>query len=196
VLPRSRANGPGWRYVIWTQGCSLGCPGCFNPQTHSISNPPNEPVVPGGVPATAEGLADVVAREALGDPVERQPLDGVTLTGGEPLEQPGALAAFCDRLRAVSCGLGIIVSTGFTRGEIERDPVKLAAVASADMVITGRYNASQRLARGLRGSSNKEYWERGARYRSGQFDDVPEVELLIGPDGGLTVTGTPLEVPW
>jgi pyruvate-formate lyase-activating enzyme len=22
------------RYVIWTQGCSLGCPGCFNPETH------------------------------------------------------------------------------------------------------------------------------------------------------------------
>ena len=33
-LPRSRANGPGWRSVVWVQGCSLGCPGCFNPQTH------------------------------------------------------------------------------------------------------------------------------------------------------------------
>ncbi len=33
-LPRSRANGPGWRSVVWVQGCSLGCAGCFNPQTH------------------------------------------------------------------------------------------------------------------------------------------------------------------
>ena len=29
--PRSRANGPGARFVVWFQGCTLGCPGCFNP---------------------------------------------------------------------------------------------------------------------------------------------------------------------
>ena len=32
--PRSRANGPGARFVVWMQGCTLGCPGCFNPATH------------------------------------------------------------------------------------------------------------------------------------------------------------------
>ena len=32
--PRSRANGPGARFVVWFQGCTLGCPGCFNPTTH------------------------------------------------------------------------------------------------------------------------------------------------------------------
>ena len=36
-LPCSRTNGPGTRTVIWAQGCSLGCPGCFNPQTHPPS---------------------------------------------------------------------------------------------------------------------------------------------------------------
>ena len=33
-LPHSYANGPGARAVIWVQGCTLGCPGCFNPATH------------------------------------------------------------------------------------------------------------------------------------------------------------------
>ena len=32
--PLSLVNGPGKRAVVWVQGCSLGCPGCFNPQTH------------------------------------------------------------------------------------------------------------------------------------------------------------------
>ena len=32
--PRSRANGPGSRFVVWMQGCTLGCAGCFNPTTH------------------------------------------------------------------------------------------------------------------------------------------------------------------
>lgn len=31
VVPRSTANGPGVRYVVWSQGCALACPGCFNP---------------------------------------------------------------------------------------------------------------------------------------------------------------------
>ena len=35
LLPRSRANGPGVRLVLWFQGCTLGCPGCFNPTTHA-----------------------------------------------------------------------------------------------------------------------------------------------------------------
>ena len=29
-LPHSRANGSGIRAVLWVQGCSLACPGCFN----------------------------------------------------------------------------------------------------------------------------------------------------------------------
>jgi anaerobic ribonucleoside-triphosphate reductase activating protein len=33
-LPLSYANGPGRRAVLWVQGCTLGCPGCFNPETH------------------------------------------------------------------------------------------------------------------------------------------------------------------
>jgi pyruvate-formate lyase-activating enzyme len=34
-LPSSHTNGPGLRAVLWVQGCSLGCPRCFNPATHS-----------------------------------------------------------------------------------------------------------------------------------------------------------------
>jgi len=33
-LEVSSVNGPGQRAVIWLQGCSLGCPSCWNPSTH------------------------------------------------------------------------------------------------------------------------------------------------------------------
>jgi len=36
-LPRSHANGPGVRAVLWAQGCSLACPGCFNADTHALT---------------------------------------------------------------------------------------------------------------------------------------------------------------
>lgn len=35
-VPASRANGPGLRAVVYVQGCSLKCHGCWNPDTHSF----------------------------------------------------------------------------------------------------------------------------------------------------------------
>jgi anaerobic ribonucleoside-triphosphate reductase activating protein len=35
VMEVSRVNGPGRRAVVWLQGCSLHCPGCWNPETHA-----------------------------------------------------------------------------------------------------------------------------------------------------------------
>jgi anaerobic ribonucleoside-triphosphate reductase activating protein len=173
VLPRSAANGPGLRYVIWSQGCALGCAGCFNPETHA-------PEARGGV-RTAGAVADEVVADAAH-------LEGVTLTGGEPLEQPEAVAAFCAEVRARSA-LGVIVLSGFTRREIEADAARSAAVAHADLVVGGRYNERLRVAHGLRGSSNKEYWARTGRYDVPGLAAVPELEITVGLDASLTFTG-------
>ena len=182
MLPRSRANGPGLRFVIWAQGCTLACPGCFNPETHPVQR---------AVGATAEDLAAAALDESIRAAWDGLCLDGVTLTGGEPLEQPAAAAAFCRRVRQRS-DLGIVILTGFTRNEIERDPARAAAVADADLVIAGRYNENRRLASGLRGSANKAYWARTGRYSAADCAALPEAEIVIGPDGTLTLTGTPL----
>jgi anaerobic ribonucleoside-triphosphate reductase activating protein len=173
VLPRSAANGPGLRFVIWSQGCTLACPGCFNPATHPRDD---------GEPATAEELAAQVLNQAG--------IDGVTLTGGEPLEQPAAVARFCDLIGAGG-GLGIVILTGFTRQEITADPARERAVARADMVLAGRYNARRHLGSGLRGSDNKEYWARTGRYSPADFTTAADVELIVSPDGSVTVTGMP-----
>src|SRR5512146_1753784 len=101
-LPASRANGPGLRAVIWVQGCTLNCPGCFNPQTHS----------------TREGtLVDVneVFQQilALGTSIE-----GVTLSGGEPLQQVQPVLALLKRVRKET-SLSTLVFSGYTWQEIE-----------------------------------------------------------------------------
>jgi len=161
--------------VIWSQGCTLGCPGCFNPDTHAP-----------GPPGQARTVGELVAAAAA----QAGRIDGVTLTGGEPLQQPAAVAAFCGALRART-GLGIIVLTGFTRDEIEAEPARMAAVADADMVIAGRYNARLHLGSGLRGSRNKEYWARTGRYRAEDFAAVPDLEIAVAADGTITVSGMP-----
>jgi pyruvate-formate lyase-activating enzyme len=32
-LPATVAEGPGRRAALWAQGCSIRCPGCFNPHS-------------------------------------------------------------------------------------------------------------------------------------------------------------------
>ncbi|MEV6109487.1 4Fe-4S single cluster domain-containing protein [Streptomyces sp. NPDC051940] len=172
VLERSRANGPGTRFVVWTQGCDLGCAGCFNPGTHPDGD--------GSVQSVAE-LARQVAAGADG-------IEGVTVTGGEPLQQPDALREFVRLVRAET-GLGIIVLSGYSRTEIEHDPVRHAAVAGADLVVAGRYTAARHLGSGLRGSSNKTYWNLTGRYDVSTFDDIPQGEIVVAADGTWTLTG-------
>ncbi len=65
VEPRSRANGPGERFVVWLQGCTLGCAGCFNPLTHDAA---------GG---SAIAIDELVARMAA-----TRGIEGLTLSGG------------------------------------------------------------------------------------------------------------------
>lgn len=169
TVSRSLANGPGERFVVWTQGCSLGCEGCFNPETHAEAGP---------VRAVGDVVAQVLATPGI---------EGVTVTGGEPLEQPEALALFArDVTRA---GLGVVVLTGFSREEIEASAVRLVAVSDVDMVVAGRYNRRLHLGSGLRGSSNKVYWARSSRYEEEMFLELPEAEVFIDPDGTVTLTG-------
>jgi anaerobic ribonucleoside-triphosphate reductase activating protein len=169
TMPRSLANGPGERFVVWTQGCSLGCEGCFNPQTHPAAGPARE-------------VGSVVA-EVLTTPG----IEGVTVTGGEPLEQPEALGLFAAAVS--SAGLGVVVLTGFSREEIEASPSMLAAVSDVDTVVAGRYNRRLHLGSGLRGSSNKTYWARSSRYQNEMFEELPDAEVIIDPDGTVTMTG-------
>jgi len=70
-LISSRVNGPGRRFVIWFQGCSIRCRGCLNPEFHDED---------GGHLIETARLVDMI-RDL------RDEIEGVTFTGGEPLAQ-------------------------------------------------------------------------------------------------------------
>jgi len=168
----SRANGPGLRAVIWLQGCTLGCPGCFNTPTHPQS---------GGEWLAVDTLFKRIQSLAPG-------LEGLTVSGGEPLQQIGPLSALLRRVRQET-SLTVIVFTGFSAAELERLPGIAALKASVDVLIAGRYEQDQRLARGLLGSANKRLLFLTGRYQAADFADLPEAEILIGPDGQVTYSG-------
>jgi anaerobic ribonucleoside-triphosphate reductase activating protein len=170
--PASRANGPGIRSVLWLQGCTLGCPGCFNPLTHSR--------VGGSLCSTDEILACILA--------QRGRIEGITISGGEPLQQAAPLASL---LRAVkqAAALSIVLFTGFTWTEVNRLPGGVEVLASVDVLLAGRYDAAKRIASGLLGSSNKSVHFLTPHYTQADLDRVPEAEIIIQPNGEVRFSG-------
>lgn len=86
------ALGPGRRVGLWTQGCTIHCPGCVSRDTW--------PAEPGTAIDTA-ALADWCRRASGGAP------DGITVSGGEPFDQPDALAELLDHLDAWRAELAV-----------------------------------------------------------------------------------------
>ena len=95
----SSVNGPGVRYVLFVQGCSHHCPGCQNPETHDIS----------------EGV-EMEVEEVVSDILATRYLDGLTLSGGDPLFQPEASFEIAKRVK--ESGLDIWMYTGWTFEQI------------------------------------------------------------------------------
>ena len=171
IEPRSRANGPGARFVVWLQGCTLGCPGCFNPGTHAGG---------GREIAVDELAAQMAAAAAAG-------AEGLSLSGGEPLQQPEAAAALLDAARAV--GLSTLAFSGYTIEEIRALAGGADVLARLDVLIDGRYVAGERLATGLRGSANQRIHLLTDRYTLADVEATPVAEIRIGPAGDVVLTG-------
>ena len=170
VEPRSRANGPGARFVVWLQGCSLGCPGCFNPTTHAPS---------GGRETTVAELAVQLAAT--------RDIEGLSLSGGEPLQQAEAAAALLDAARAL--GLSTLAFSGYTLDEIRALPHGSAVLDRLDVLVDGRYVAGERLATGLRGSANQRIHLLTSRYQRADVEATPVAEIRIAPSGEVVLTG-------
>ena len=172
---RSRANGPGSRFVVWMQGCTLGCPGCFNPTTHDAS---------GG----REVLVEELARE-----MKESGSEGLSLSGGEPLQQAQGAVALLDAARAL--GMSTLAFSGYTIDEIRALPHGNDVLARLDVLIDGRYVSTERLATGLRGSANQRIQLLTDRYKLADVEATPVAEIRISTSGELILTGVnPLKI--
>jgi anaerobic ribonucleoside-triphosphate reductase activating protein len=172
LLESSCANGPGLRVVLWLQGCPLGCPGCFNPQTHARA---------GGQAMAVDDLADRL--DALSPTVE-----GLTISGGEPLQQAAALGRLLAAVRRRTA-LSVVLFSGFEWEEIEATSGSGEVLAHLDVLIAGRFDQARRVARGLIGSSNKTMHFLTDRYGPEDFGELPEAELIVQSDGSLVLSG-------
>lgn len=171
-IPRSRANGPGERFVLWVQGCPLACQGCWNPDTWS-----------------SEPRLVMRVEELLGVVRDTSNIEGVTLTGGEPFAQATALLPFVEAVKAL--GLSVMIFTGYEMEEL-RSPAALELLCVADVLVTGRFIAAQRsIDLAWRGSANQEIHFLSERYGPANLSAEVEAEIHLNPDGTACVTGFP-----
>lgn len=132
--------GPGKRLGIWTRGCSRGCPGCMSEDLQEKDPACEIPL--GAIVAAADEIFNIYSP------------DGITVSGGEPLEQPEELGQL---LRHFSRHTkDILLYTGYTWDEIRASSELKEAAAHAGVLVTGPYADDRNDGRALRGSSNQQ----------------------------------------
>lgn len=141
VIRQSVVDGPGWRLVVFTQGCPHRCPGCHNPETHDPD---------GGYLSDTGRLLEEIKKNPL--------LAGVTLSGGEPFSQAAGLAELAREVHAL--GLNVVTFTGYTLeyllAHLEENPGWRALLEQTDYLIDGPFLQQQKtLNLPFRGSSNQ-----------------------------------------
>ena len=204
----SRVNGPGLRAVVWLQGCSLGCKGCWNPQTHTFAERDNE---------TAEGLATWI--------LAQKDIEGVTFSGGEPLQQAHDLYQTIMQVKHQRPDLSIGMFTGYNLEELESGRFKFRSTrpvrvsfdvvlheviwmdttpytssvwkrikSKIDFAVMGRFQeAKKSTADPMRSSTNQRLELFSSRYEQSDFD-MQKVEVRIAPGGLTTIAGFPVGV--
>lgn len=130
--------GPGQRIGIWFSGCSRNCNHCMG-QTLKKRLPVDE-----------VKLCDVfqaIAKRA-------DAIDGASISGGEPFDQPEALLSLVCFLEK-NVTEDILVYSGFTKEEIERTPLGAEILRHIAILIDGPYVSELDDGVGIRGSSNQ-----------------------------------------
>lgn len=141
IVEESIVDGPGIRFVVFTQGCPHNCQGCHNPQTHDFD---------GGKYVDV----DEIVQKIDGDPL----LKGITLSGGEPFMQAETLSSMIKKIN--NKNLNIITYSGFTYEQLlekaNKENCFLELLNQTDILIDGKFelnNKKEDLK--FRGSSNQ-----------------------------------------
>ena len=142
ILSPVHSLGPGERVCVWTQGCQKKCEGCISGDLQ---------------PFIGEDIQEAVLYQIIKQLRQQGNCTGLTISGGDPFEQPAALLTLLKLVRDEFND--ILVYTGFTVEEIYEGVAGKEGVECLgliDVLIDGRYikylNKSDCV---LRGSQNQ-----------------------------------------
>ncbi len=160
--------GPGKRLLLFCQGCSLHCQGCVNQHLWEFGK---------GQDISSDEIFNLCSD-----------IDGITLHGGEPLDQSEELLPLVYQLKKIN--KTVILFTGYSYKELKLASQKKIWRLS-DIVVAGRYVASKRnIYLQFRGSSNQRIYTHKGKYENYKVNDGKSVTLLsLNKNGQLNVKG-------
>lgn len=168
-LDRSEIYGPGLRSVFWTQGCTLACKGCWNTQYWA-----------------SRGGLEIGVSQILNELDQLEGIEGITLLGGEPLQQSDASLELIKGCKEK--GLSVFLYTGFLPSEF--DETMQACFDLSDIAVTGRYVQELRdTTLRWRGSRNQQVHFISELYDESVLQEQTEVECHILPNGEIRMVG-------
>lgn len=155
--------GPGRRLVIWTKGCSKKCNNCANPELWSVEGARNYPVN-----EIVQIVKNIVSSEQI---------TGVTISGGDPLEQKDELLQLIQELSLLTND--ILVYTGYTFDEINKiwnsDEIDIL-LNNVSVLIDGPYIEEKNVETSvLRGSLNQKIY-----YFKSEYENIYEEYMKNG----------------
>ena len=180
----SLSNGPGWRIALWTQGCSIRCTDrCLNPDFQASE---------GGFLYKAFDAATLVINAAKDF---HQNVEGVTVIGGEPTDQAEQIALFLEEIRRF--GLSTMVYSGHTFDHLceHGDSHIQRLLEVTDLLVDGEFRENEYDDELMwRGSTNQKIHCISSRYTQEALFEAYAMQkksfsLLLGPDGGISLSG-------
>jgi len=162
--------GPGIRFVIWMQGCSIRCKDCWNKEMWSFKT-----------------KNDISIGKLFNKVIKEKNIEGITILGGEPFDQYEELLTLIKKIRETD--LSIIIYTGYSLNELN-DKNKTEILNLVDIIITDRYDKIYRTQNGgLIGSSNQEIRFLTSRYSYLDLSKTNESEISIDENGKIMIYG-------
>lgn len=156
------ANGPGIRATVFVMGCSRHCVNCFNEEYQDFN-------------AGSEWTA--AETERLISYLQDDTNSGLTLLGGEPMENADDLLELVQAVRRAVPGKSIWVYSGFLYEEILAQPARKALLEACDVLVDGPFvDALKDPGLYFRGSSNQRVIDVAKSREAGKA-------VLLWPDG-------------
>jgi anaerobic ribonucleoside-triphosphate reductase activating protein len=134
------SNGPGIRISVFTQGCNIHCPECFNKVAWDID---------GGKEWSDEETNLIL--KLLDNPH----VDGITWLGGEPTLWASAIASINREIKLKFPDKTIWLYSGHTINELREFSETRDLLETIDVLVDGPFISDLKISGEFRGSSNQ-----------------------------------------
>ena len=138
ITESSTVDGPGFRDVLWTQGCNHHCKNCHNPETWDFND------------------GQIVSISDAYKALTKSSITHITLSGGDPIEQSIPLYELIKTIKENYPNKTVWIYSGYLFEELLKDEDKSRLLSICDVLVDGMFIEEKKDEKlKFRGSSNQ-----------------------------------------